>query len=139
MSTVPLAILGYGCRLPGGIIDGDSCWRAIAEGRDLVSEIPADRFNAAAFYSSRSAAPGKSSSKWGGFVDGYDLFEPGCFGISPREAPHVDPQHRILLETAWEALEMAGIPPSSLAKTNTGAFIGLSTTDFSDLQRGFGP
>jgi acyl transferase domain-containing protein/NADPH:quinone reductase-like Zn-dependent oxidoreductase/acyl carrier protein/NADP-dependent 3-hydroxy acid dehydrogenase YdfG len=138
MATAPLAILGYGCRLPGGIVDGPSCWEALIEGRDLVTVVPKDRFNTAAYYSARTASTGKATTKWGGFIDRIDEFEPSCFGISPREAPNVDPQHRILLETLWEALEMAGLPASSLAKSRTGVFVGMSTADFTDLQRGHG-
>ena len=131
---VPLAIIGYACRLPGGVVDGESYWQLLTEGIDAVSEIPTDRWNTRAF-SGRAGLQGKSASRWGGFLDEIDQFEPECFGISPREAQYIDPQQRLLLETTYDALEQAGIPYESLAGSKTGVFVGVSTGDYGQIQR----
>ncbi len=130
----PLAIVGYACRLPGGITDGTSYWQLLEERRDAVTEIPEDRWSHLA-YSSGPGKNGKSASRWGGFLDKIDQFEPGLFGISPREAQYIDPQQRLLLETTAEALEHAGIPAESLAGSRTGVFVGISTGDYGQIQR----
>ena len=104
-----IAIIGIGCRFPGGVSDAESFWKLLEEGTDAVSEIPADRWNIERFYDPEPAIAGKSVAKRGGFVDGIDQFDPQFFGISPREAPHIDPQQRLLLETAWESIEDAGM------------------------------
>jgi acyl transferase domain-containing protein/NADPH:quinone reductase-like Zn-dependent oxidoreductase/thioesterase domain-containing protein/acyl carrier protein len=135
VTRVPIAVLGFGCRFPGGAADGRSYWELLTEGRDAVSEIPGDRWSAAAFATAQPGVPGKSLSRWGGFLDQIDRFEPEAFGISPREADYVDPQQRLLLETTWEALEMAGMPIERLAGTRTGVFVGISTGDYAQLQR----
>jgi len=131
----PLAIIGYACRLPGGVVDGSSYWRLLAEGRDAISEIPADRWNTKAFIS-RTAVKGKSLSRWGGFLDQIDLFDPACFGISAREAQFIDPQQRLLLESTYEAFEHAGLVTEQLAGSRTGVFVGVSSLDYSQIQQG---
>ena len=133
-SKVPLAIIGYACRLPGGAVDAESYWQLLTDGVDAVSEIPADRWNTKAF-SGRAGLQGKSASRWGGFLNEIDQFEPECFGISPREAQYIDPQQRLLLETTYDALEQAGIPHESLAGSKTGVFVGVSTGDYGQIQR----
>jgi acyl transferase domain-containing protein/NADPH:quinone reductase-like Zn-dependent oxidoreductase/thioesterase domain-containing protein/NADP-dependent 3-hydroxy acid dehydrogenase YdfG/acyl carrier protein len=132
--AAPLAIIGYGCRLPGGVVDGPSFWNLLCEGRDAVREIPPDRWNARSLFSATPGIVGHSATKWAGFLDEIDQFEPECFGISPREAAYIDPQQRLLLETTWEALEHAGVPVASLAGTRTGVFIGISTGDYGRIQ-----
>src|SRR5581483_5049483 len=132
-AAAPLAIIGYGCRLPGGVEDGASFWKLLCDGRDAVREVPPERWNAHALFSSR-LVPGKTTSKWAGLHDQIDQFEPECFGISPREAAYIDPQQRLLLETAWEAIEHAGIPVDSLAGSRTGVFVGISTNDYAQIQ-----
>lgn len=126
----PIAIVGIGCRYPGAADSPDAFWRVIAGGVDCVREVPGDRWNADDFYSRDPAAPGRSISKRGGFIDNIDKFDAKFFGISPREAPLVDPQQRVLLETAWEALEDAGIPADGLAGSHTGVYVGYCYSDF---------
>ena len=104
-----IAIIGIGCRFPGGVNDAESFWKLLIERRDAVSDVPADRWNVERYYDREPGIPGKTFVKRGGFLDQIDKFDPQFFGISPREAPYVDPQHRLLLETSWEAIENAGI------------------------------
>ncbi|MBS2962970.1 type I polyketide synthase [Actinocrinis puniceicyclus] len=128
-ASEPVAVVGLGCRLPGGVVDGDSYWRLLSTGTDAITEIPADRWDAAALHSPQPA-PGKMSTRWGGFLDGLDRFDHEFFGISRREALTMDPQQRLALEVAWEALENAGWAPTSLAGSRTGVFMGVSSFDY---------
>ncbi|MEJ8672502.1 beta-ketoacyl synthase N-terminal-like domain-containing protein [Streptomyces sp. MS1.AVA.1] len=105
------AIVGLGCRLPGGIVDLAGLWEALEAGRDLVGAVPEDRFEAARFVDTAMARRGKSYTARGAFLADIAGFDADYFGISPREAAHMDPQHRLLLETAVEALDDAGIDP----------------------------
>ncbi|MFE7608621.1 SDR family NAD(P)-dependent oxidoreductase [Streptomyces celluloflavus] len=132
----PVAIVGIGCRFPGGVDGPRTFWELLTEGRDAVTEVPADRWNTEEFLDPDPAAPGKTTTRWGGFVDGADRFDPHFFGISASEAARMDPQQRLLAEVAWEALEDAGIPAQSLAGTRTGVYIGVSTFDYATLQLG---
>ncbi|PRQ09063.1 type I polyketide synthase [Enhygromyxa salina] len=132
---VPIAIVGVGLRLPGGICDLTGLWRALEAQLDAIGPIPADRWKLDDFYDPDTEAAGKSYAREGGFVTNIDRFDPGFFGISPREAKSIDPQHRLLLETAWEALEHAGIVPGSLAGTRTGVFVGIGASDYGSLMR----
>src|SRR6185295_9968646 len=95
---------------------------------------PAERWDVDAFFDPDADAPGKIATRWGGFLDQVDQFDAAFFGISPREAMHMDPQQRMLLEVAWEALEHAGQPIDSLESSQTGVFIGISTSDYFELQ-----
>ena len=131
----PLAIVGMACRFPGGADDPDAFWTLLANGVDAISEVPECRWNAARFHHANPAAPGRMVTRWGGFVDNVDMFDASFFGISPREASCLDPQHRWLLETGWEALEDAGLPPETLAGSRTGVFVGISHSDYPLLQR----
>ncbi|HAL71891.1 MAG TPA: polyketide synthase, partial [Verrucomicrobiales bacterium] len=97
-----IAIIGIGCRFPGGVNDVEAFWKLLAEGRDAVCEVPPDRWNIERFYDAEPGLAGKSIAKRGGFLDSIDQYDPQFFGISPREAPYVDPQQRLVLETAWE-------------------------------------
>lgn len=128
-----IAIIGIGCRFPGGINDVDAFWKLLEEGQEAVTEIPADRWNVERFYD-RETLAGKSIAKRGGFVEGLDQFDPQFFGISPREAPHIDPQQRLLLETAWEAMEDAGIVLDLEKGTDIGVFVGVSHNDYQIIQ-----
>lgn len=125
----PVAIVGIGCRFPGAP-DVAAYWRLLTEGRDAIVETPPDRWDVEALYDPDPDAPGKMSTRWGGFIDDAACFDAGLFGISPREALVLDPQQRLLLETAWRALEDAGIPPDSLSGAAAGVWVGLSTTDY---------
>ncbi|MFD7641889.1 SDR family NAD(P)-dependent oxidoreductase [Kitasatospora sp. NPDC059795] len=128
--TEPIAVVGLGLRLPGGAVDADSYWEILRQGIDAVSEIPADRWDADAFHHEGEPRPGRMATRWGGFLDHIDRFDHDFFGISRREALLMDPQQRMSLEVTWEALENAGIAPSSLAGTRTGVFMGVSSWDF---------
>ncbi|HVC19686.1 MAG TPA: MupA/Atu3671 family FMN-dependent luciferase-like monooxygenase [Vicinamibacterales bacterium] len=129
----PIAIIGIGCRLPGGAHGPDAFWRLLREGADAIGAVPPDRWDAAALEAA-AGGPGEARVRLGGFVDEVDRFDPAFFGIAPREAAGMDPQQRLLLETAWEALEDAGLPPGRLSGTDTGVFIGISTHDYLSRQ-----
>ncbi|MGW1072127.1 SDR family NAD(P)-dependent oxidoreductase [Streptomyces sp. NPDC002537] len=124
--AVAVAVVGAGLRLPGGITDLAGLWTALAEGRDLVGEIPADRFDKARFVDPGAVRAGRSRTAAGGFLDDVARFDAGYFGIAPKEAPFVDPQQRLLLEMTAEALDDAGIPAESLAGSDTCVYIGVS-------------
>ncbi|GCD39307.1 polyketide synthase [Streptomyces chrestomyceticus JCM 4735] len=122
--TQPVAVVGIGLRLPGGIGTLDSYWEALAAGRDLVGPLPEER-------KGPFADAWKGLPQRGGFLDGDVLdFDAEFFGISPREARHLDPQHRLLLEVTWEALENAGIPATSLGGTSAGVYLGIMWQDY---------
>ncbi|MBI4528174.1 MAG: SDR family NAD(P)-dependent oxidoreductase [Deltaproteobacteria bacterium] len=133
----PIAITGIGCRFPGEANDPDSFWKLLANRVDAITEIPKDRWNMDDFYHPMPGVPGKSYSRWGGFIRGIDQFDPEAFGISPREAAHIDPQQRVLLEVAWEALQDGGHVIESIAGSDTGVFIGISTSDYAQIQARF--
>ncbi|MFZ1425967.1 MAG: SDR family NAD(P)-dependent oxidoreductase, partial [Geminicoccaceae bacterium] len=133
-----IAIVGIGCRFPGGIHGPDAFARALWDGADLIQEVPADRWSNARWYDADPTRPGRIASRWGGFVDGVDLFDAAFFGISPREAAQMDPQQRLLLETAWESLEDAGIAPDRLVGTATAIFVGATGSDYALLARQIG-
>ncbi|MGA4863152.1 SDR family NAD(P)-dependent oxidoreductase [Streptomyces lavendulocolor] len=129
-----IAVVGAGCRLPGDIADLEQLWGALDSGRDLVGEAPGDRFDARRFVDRAAPRPGKSYTSAGGFLSDVTGFDAAYFGISPREAAQMDPQHRLLLELAVEALDDGGIPASSLAGSDTGVFIGMSDHSYGTLQ-----
>ena len=130
----PIAIIGIGCRFPGGANSPEAFWKLLRDGVDAITEVPADRWNADSFYDPDPAKRGKMRSRWGGFVDKIDEFDAEFFGISPREASSMDPQQRLLLEVAWEALEDGGQVPENLAGSKTGVFVGISASDYYDIQ-----
>jgi acyl transferase domain-containing protein/NAD(P)-dependent dehydrogenase (short-subunit alcohol dehydrogenase family)/acyl carrier protein len=129
----PIAIIGIGCRFPGAG-NPTEFWNMLREGRDAITEVPADRWDVDSFYDPNPATVGKINSRWGGFIDNIDKFDAQFFGISPREASRMDPQQRIMLEVVWEALEDAGQVPALLAGSRTGVFIGIGTVDFGRMQ-----
>ncbi|WXB20299.1 SDR family NAD(P)-dependent oxidoreductase [Pendulispora albinea] len=128
-----IAIVGAACRFPGAP-DLDAFWRLLQGGVDAIREVPKDRWNIDAFFDPDPAAPGKMYTRWGGFIDGIDRFDADFFGIAPREAVKMDPQHRILLEVSWHALEHAGLAAHRLSGTRTGVFVGISGNDYAQLQ-----
>ncbi|ONH32908.1 type I polyketide synthase [Pseudofrankia asymbiotica] len=132
-SAEPVAIVGMGCRLPGGSADPEAFWDFLTRGGDGIREVPADRWEPFVAPGSASALALAGLSRLGGFLDDVAGFDPGFFGIAPREAELVDPQHRLLLEVVWEALENAGVPPESLRGTSTGVFVGLSLVEYAHL------
>ena len=129
----PIAIVGMACRFPGAP-DLHAFWQLISEGRSAVSEVPADRWNADAFYDATGETPGKMSVRWAAFIENPDQFDPQFFGITPREAVRMDPQQRLLLEVAWEAMENAGRPAEEFAGTRTGVFVGIGGNDYSKVR-----
>ncbi|MEO1375162.1 MAG: amino acid adenylation domain-containing protein, partial [Cyanobacteria bacterium J06635_10] len=108
-------------------------WDILRNGVDAITEVPLSRWDIDSFYDPQAATPGKMNTRWSGFLEEVDRFEPSFFGIAPREVKHIDPQQRLLLEVSWEALENAGIVPESLAGSQTGVFIGISTVDYHRL------
>jgi len=124
-STPPLAIVGMGCRFPGGANNPTRFWENLLAGKDCIIDVPEDRWEIDRFYDSDRNKPGKMYVRSGGFLqENIFAFDSLFFGISPREAASMDPQQRILLEVSWEALEDAGIDPESLAGSETGVFVG---------------
>ncbi|HSK76188.1 MAG TPA: type I polyketide synthase, partial [Thermoanaerobaculia bacterium] len=130
----PVAIVGMACRFPMAP-SPQAFWRMLCDGVDATREVPADRWNADAWYDPDPQAPGTINTRRGAFLDRVDLFDPLFFGISPREAVEMDPQQRMMLEMVWEALEDAGIPPRSLAGSRTGVFVGSISRDYGELHR----
>ncbi|MGA7467505.1 sulfolipid-1 biosynthesis phthioceranic/hydroxyphthioceranic acid synthase [Mycobacterium sp.] len=126
----PVAVIGMACRLPGGIDSPEQLWEALLRGDDLVTEIPPDRWDADEYYDPQPGAPGRSVCKWGAFLDDVAGFDPEFFGITEKEATAMDPQHRLLLETAWEAMEHGGLTRNTLAGSRTGVFVGLMHDDY---------
>ncbi|MBW1598462.1 type I polyketide synthase [Streptomyces sp. JJ38] len=134
----PVAIVGMACRFPGAA-DTDAFWRLLRDGVDAITEVPKERWNADALYDPELRNPGTASTRWGGFLDtteGIADFDPEFFGISPAEAVAVEPQQRLLMEVAWEALENAAIVPGSLARSATGVYVGISNNDYTRLTAG---
>ncbi|MGW7688466.1 SDR family NAD(P)-dependent oxidoreductase [Streptomyces asiaticus] len=132
----PIAVIGIGCRFPGGVDGPDSFWQLLSEGRDAVTEVPAERWSTEEFTDEDPSAPGRTNSRWGGFLEEIDRFDAGFFGISQAEAARMDPQQRLLAEVSFEALENAGVPTGSLSGTQTGVFVGISTFDYATGQLG---
>jgi acyl transferase domain-containing protein/NADPH:quinone reductase-like Zn-dependent oxidoreductase/acyl carrier protein len=128
----PIAIIGMGCRFPGGANTPEAYWQLLRNGVDAVREL--DRWDMDAYYDPDADAPGKMSTRWAGLIDQVDQFDPQFFGIAPREAISMDPQQRLLLEVAWEALEYAGQAPDKLYGSKTGVFIGLNTDDYVQVE-----
>lgn len=128
----PIAIVGMGCRFPGGANSPEAYWDLLIKGRDAVSEVPPDRWNLEQLFDPTPGAPGKMYTRWGGFLDDIDQFDPAFFGLSAREAAAMDPAQRLALEVAWEALEDAGA--ASLAGSRTGVYIGASQGDYGMYQ-----
>ncbi len=130
----PIAIVGIGCRFPGAVVDGESFWRLLVEGRSGIREVPPDRWSLDRYYHPDPAASGTTITRWGGFVDDPDKFDARFWAISPREAIRMDPQQRWLLEVAWEAIEDAGVAPEGLRGANVGVFVGIAGNDYGGVQ-----
>ena len=128
----PIAIVAVACRFPGAP-DPEAFWEVLSGGVDAIREVPEDRFDIDEFYDPDPETPGKIYSRFGGFLDGIDGFDPEFFGISPREAVWIDPQQRLMLETAWEGLERAGYSPGALRGSRSGIFVGVAANEYSHL------
>ena len=128
----PIAIVAVACRFPGAP-DPEAFWEVLSGGVDAIREVPDDRFDIDEFYDPDPETPGKIYSRFGGFLDGIDGFDPEFFGISPREAVWIGPQQRLMLETAWEGLERAGYSPGALRGSRSGIFMGAAANEYSHL------
>ena len=126
--TEPIAIVGLGCRTPGGARDPESLWQLLVQGVDAVREVPTDRWPAGLTPEATEAE--RQSIRWAGTLESVDGFDAAFFGVSPREAMYLDPQQRLVLEVAWESLENAGIPADNLMGSRTGVFLGICSTDY---------
>ncbi len=130
----PIAIVGLGCRVPGGANDSDSFWQLMRDGVDAIGPLPADRWDTESLYDPDPETPGHIATRAGGFLGPVNGFDAGFFGIAPREAQGMDPQQRLLLEVAWEALEHAGQAPDRLEGSRTGVYVGVTASDYAYLQ-----
>lgn len=128
--TEAIAVIGMSCRFPGDSNTPDEFWQLIRDGRDAIVEVPGDRWDIERYYDADREAPGKMYAREGGFLSDVAGFDARFFGVSPREAISLDPQHRLLLEVAWESLENAGWAPASLVGSKTGVFVGITATDY---------
>jgi len=130
--TEPIAVVGIGCRLPGGVNNADEYWKLLQDGASGVIRVPPDRWDADEYYSEDHTVPGTICNREGGFLTSWqpDEFDAEFFNIAPREAAAMDPQQRLLLEVTWEALENAGINPRELRGTQTSVFVGMTTSDY---------
>jgi 3-oxoacyl-(acyl-carrier-protein) synthase/NADPH:quinone reductase-like Zn-dependent oxidoreductase/acyl carrier protein len=131
----PIAIVGMACRFPGGADSPENYWDLLQQRRNAVNEIPRERMDLDPVFDSRPQTPGKTYSRWAGLLDKPGDFDAEFFGISPREAVTMDPQQRLLLEVSWEALENAGINPKSLTGQNAGVFVGITASEYAQLQQ----
>ncbi len=128
----PIAIVSMACRFPGAA-DPEAFWELLSGGVDAIREVPEDRFDIDEFYDPDPETPGKMYSRFGGYLDQIDEFDPEFFGISPREAVWIDPQQRLVLETVWEGLERAGYSPAALRGSRSGIFVGVGANEYSHL------
>lgn len=126
----PIAIVGLGLRAPGGAGTPEVLWAQLRDGFDAITETPVERWDNGVLYDADPDAPGKVSTRFGGFLRDVEQFDAPFFGVSRREAESIDPQHRLLLEVTWEALERAGIAPDQLAGTDAGFFVGIANSDY---------
>jgi acyl transferase domain-containing protein len=130
----PIAVIGIGCRVPGGATNADEMWRLLRDGVDCSRTVPADRWDTREWYDPDPAAPGKSTTRMGSFLDQIDMFDAGYFGILPREADRMDPQQRLMLEVAAESIDDAGLPHPRLRGSRTSVYIASYHNDYAQLQ-----
>ncbi|MCP3678477.1 MAG: hypothetical protein GY721_13100, partial [Deltaproteobacteria bacterium] len=130
--SYPIAVIGMSGRMPGSS-NLEEFWRNLEGGKDLISEIPADRWDWRKYYGDPQKEVNKTNIKWGGFIKDVDKFDPMFFGISPREAELMDPQQRLFMECVWETIEDAGYKPSDLSGTKTGLYVGVASDDYASI------
>lgn len=133
-SPEPIAVIGMACRFPGGAGTPEAFWRVLTSGADTVGEIPGDRWSWRQFYNADPKVAGTHYVRHGSFLENVADFDPEFFGISGREADALDPQHRLLLELSWEALERAGVAPQQLRHSQTGVYVGIGQNDYAQLR-----
>ncbi|NEQ81202.1 MAG: type I polyketide synthase [Moorea sp. SIO2I5] len=133
MDREAIAIIGMGCRFPGAK-NPEAFWELLCNGIDAITEVPASRWDNELFYDPDISKPGKTNSRWGGFMEQVDQFDAQFFGISPREAKSMDPQQRIMLELSWSCLEDSGYSPNELSGSQVGVFVGACNYDYDQLQ-----
>ncbi|AQT79183.1 polyketide synthase [Mycolicibacterium litorale] len=129
-SPIPIAVIGMACRLPGGIDSPEQLWEALLRGDDMVTEVPRERWDNDEYFDPEPGVPGRTRSKWGAFLDDVAGFDSEFFGIDDQEAAAIDPQHRLLLETSWEAMEHAGLTAEAVKDARIGVFTGLTQSDY---------
>jgi len=129
-----IAVVGLACRFPGATTP-EAFWELIRGGADAIREVPPERWDWRESFDPTGRRAGTTRSRWGGFLDQVDEFDPGFFGLSPREAKFMDPQQRLFLEVVWEALERAGYRPAQLAEGRTGVFVGIAASDYGRVAR----
>ena len=125
-----IAIIGIGCRFPGGVDGPDALWQLLLDRIDAIREVPASRWTREDYAALDPDEVRANAAHYGGFLDGVDQFDPHFFGIAPREAVTMDPQHRLVLEVCWEALERAGQAADRLRGSLTGVFVGITSNDY---------
>lgn len=128
-----IAIVGIGCRFPGGINNPDDFWNVLANSKDCITDIPEARFDVNQYYDPNPDVPGKMYPRGGGFIEQAEFFDAGFFGISPREALAIDPQQRQLLEVCWDAIENSMLSIDTLQKAKTGVFVGMAAGEYQTL------
>ncbi len=135
-SAEPIAVVGIGCRFPGGVTGPEAYWEFLENGTDAITVTPSDRWDAEALYDPDPMAPGRMPTKWGAYLPDIAGFDADFFGISPREAVAMDPQQRLALEVAWEALENAGLRPDQLGETRAAVMLGVYYTEYQSIAAG---
>jgi acyl transferase domain-containing protein len=133
ISAEPIAIVGIGCRFPGGVTGPRSFWELLRDGREAITEIPQDRWDLSRHFDPDPQAPLRQHVRRAGFIEGIDQFDPSFFGISPREAVCMDPQQRLLMEVSWHCLEDAGQPPEAIRGKPVAVIMGISSSDYTSL------
>ena len=128
--------MGIGCRFPGGATSPENYWKLLESGTNAVTEVPADRWDGDAYYDPDVTAPGRMPSKWGAYIDDMQGFDAEFFGITPREAAAMDPQQRVVLEVAYEALENAGMAPDTLGEIRGAVMLGVYYNEYQSASAG---